>query len=77
MNTYQKLLHLSEKLSLLVEETDSILEITHNQELYNEIENNIHTQMENALTNLDMLIEDLDNGMYEDDPSIEEDSEWG
>jgi hypothetical protein len=48
-----------------------------NNELYNEIDNNIKSQLENAQTHLDIAVDDLNDGMYEDAPVDEEDlEEW-
>lgn len=77
MNTYKQLNTLSEKLTLLLEEAEATLENINNTELYNEIDNNVKSQIENALTDLDMIIDDLDNGMYEDEPFDEEEEDWG
>jgi hypothetical protein len=48
-----------------------------NTELYNEIDNNIKFQLENAQTHLEITIDDLNDGMYENAPEDEEEiEEW-
>jgi hypothetical protein len=48
-----------------------------NNELYNEIDNNVKSQLENAQTHLDIAVDDLNDGMYENPPADEEDlEEW-
>jgi hypothetical protein len=48
-----------------------------NNELYNEIDNNVKSQLENAQTHLDIAVDDLNDRMYEDTPVDEEDlEEW-
>jgi hypothetical protein len=48
-----------------------------NNELYNEIDNNVKSQLENAQTHLDIAIDDISDGMYENPPADEEDlEEW-
>jgi hypothetical protein len=48
-----------------------------NNELYNEIDNNVKSQLENAVTHLDIAVDDLNDGMYEDTPVDEEEiEEW-
>ena len=68
---------LSARLNELLEDLDSILDYTENIELYNEIDNNVKSQLENAQTRLDIAIDDISDGMYEDSPVDEEDlEEW-
>jgi hypothetical protein len=77
MNTIKQLSGISTRLTELVEDLDRILDYTENTELYNEIDNNIKFQLENALTHLEIAIDDINDGMYEDAPVDEEEiEEW-
>jgi hypothetical protein len=77
MNTTKQLSGISTRLTELVEDLDRILDYTENTELYNEIDNNIKFQLENALTHLEIAIDDINDGMYEDAPADEEEiEEW-
>lgn len=77
MNMIKQLSGLSARLNELLEDLDSILDYTENIELYNEIDNNVKSQLENAQTRLDIAIDDISDGMYEDSPVDEEDlEEW-
>jgi len=54
-----------------------IMDYIDNTELYNEIDNNIKFQLENALTHLEIVIDDINDGMYENSPIDEEEiEEW-
>ena len=76
MDITRQLLSISHQLTNLMEDMDQILEYIDNAELYNEINNNIKSRLENALTHLDIAIDDINDGMYENPPVDEEDSEW-
>jgi hypothetical protein len=71
-----QLLSISHQLTNLMEDMDQTLEYIDNAELYNEINNNIKSRLENALTHLEIAIDDINDGMYENPPMDEEDSEW-
>jgi hypothetical protein len=77
MNIIKQLNGLSARLNELIEDLDRIMDYIDNNELYNEIDNNVKSQLENAVTHLDIAVDDLNDGMYEDTPVDEEDlEEW-
>ena len=77
MNTIKQLNGISSRLTELTEDLERIMDYIDNTELYNEIDNNIKFQLENALTHLDIAIDDINDGMYEDTPMDEEEiEEW-
>jgi hypothetical protein len=79
MNITKQLSEISSRLHELVEDLERVTDYTDNNELYNEIDNNVKFQLENALSHLDIAIDDINEGMYENAPVddyLEEDSEW-
>ena len=77
MNITKQLSGLSARLNELTEDLDRIMDYIDNNELYNEIDNNVKSQLENAQTHLDIAIDDLNDGMYENPPIDEEEiEEW-
>lgn len=76
MNITKQLSGLSTRLNELLEDMDRIMDYIDNNELYNEIDNNVKSQLENAVTHLDIAVDDLNDGMYEDAPVDEEDLDW-
>jgi hypothetical protein len=77
MNIIKQLNGLSARLNELIEDLDRVLDYIDNNELYNEIDNNVKSQLENAQTHLDIAIDDINDGMYENPPADEEDlEEW-
>jgi BMFP domain-containing protein YqiC len=77
MNITKQLSGLSTRLNELLEDMDRIMDYIDNDELYNEIDNNVKSQLENAQTHLDIAIDDISDGMYENPPADEEDlEEW-
>lgn len=77
MNTAKQLSKLSAQLTDLIEDMERVMDYIDNSELYNEIDNNIKSQLENAQTHLDIAIDDINDGMYENPPVDEEDfEEW-
>jgi hypothetical protein len=76
MNITKQLSGLSTRLNELLEDMDLIMDYIDNNELYNEIDNNVKSQLENAVTHLDIAVDDLNDGMYEDTPVDEEDLDW-
>lgn len=57
---------LKAELELLYEEAVNIREYTDNGDLSSEIDMNVITHMDHALFQLEALIADIDDGMYED-----------
>ena len=76
MNITKQLGGISTSLNELLEDLDRIMDYIDNDELYNEIDNNVKSQLENAQTHLDIAIDDINDGMYEDAPVDEEDLDW-
>lgn len=76
MNITKQLGGISTRMNELLEDIDRIMDYIDNNELYNEIDNNIKSQLENAQTHLDIAIDDINDGMYEDAPVDEEDLDW-
>jgi hypothetical protein len=77
MNIIKQLSGISTRLNELIEDLDRIMDYIDNDELYNEIDNNVKSQLENAQTHLDIAIDDINDGMYENPPADEEDlEEW-
>lgn len=76
MNTTKQLAKLSSQLTDLIEDMERVMDYIDNDELYNEIDNNIKSQLENAQTHLDIAIDDINDGMYENPPVDEEDLDW-
>ena len=77
MNITKQLSGINARLNELLEDIERITDYIDNTELYNEIDNNVKSQLENAQTHLEIAIDDLNDGMYEDTPVDEEDlEEW-
>ena len=76
MNTFKQLTKLSAQLTDLLDDLERTLDYIDNTELYSEIDNNVKSQLENALTHLDIACDDISEGMYEDDPEIEDFEDW-
>ena len=62
MNIHQ----LKAELELLYDEAVNIRDYTDNQDLSSEIDMNVISHMDHALFQLEALIADVDDGMYED-----------
>ncbi len=76
MNVLKHLTKLSAQLTELLEDMERDMDYIQNDELYNEIDNNVKSQLENALTHLDIAIDDVSDGMYEDFEETEDFEEW-
>lgn len=76
MNLIKQLNALSAQLTELLENMEHTLDYIDNDELFSEIDNSVKSQLENALTHLDIAIDDVADGMYENDPQSIEDEEW-
>lgn len=76
MNAINRLSVLSERLTELMEDLERDMDYIQNTELYNELDGNVKSQLENALTNLDITISDLEDGMYEDFEESEDFEDW-
>ena len=76
MNALRKLNKLSAQLTNMLEDLDTLMDNIDNDELYSELDDNIRSNMESTLTQLDLTIDDISDGLYEKDPSDEEGEEW-
>jgi len=76
MNTLKHLNKFSAKLHELIEELDIMMDNIDNDELCDELDTNIRSNMEFTLTQLDLTIDDVSDGVYEKDPSDQEGEEW-
>jgi len=76
MNTLRKLNALSAKLTAMLEDLDTLMDNIDSDELYNELDNGIRSNIESTLTQLDLTIDDVSDGLYENDPSDGEGEEW-
>ena len=76
MNITKQLGGISARLNELLEDLDRIMDYVDNDELYNEIDNNVKSQLENAQTHLDIAIDNINDVMYENPPVDEEDLDW-
>jgi ABC-type transporter Mla subunit MlaD len=76
MNALRKLNKLSATLSAMLEDLDTLMDTIDNDELYSELDNNIRANMESTLTQLDLTIDDVSDGLYEDEPLEGEGEEW-
>lgn len=76
MNVLKHLTKLSAQLTELLEDMERDMDYIQNNELYSEIDNNVKSQLENALTHLDIAIDDVSDGMYEDFEETEDFEEW-
>ena len=59
MNITKQLNGLNARLNELIEDLDRVLDYTDNNELYNEIDNNVKSQLENAQTHLEIAIDSV------------------
>lgn len=76
MNALRKLNKLSAQLTNMLEDLDTLMDNIDNDELYSELDNSVRFNMESTLTQLDLTIDDVSDGLYENDPSDEEGEEW-
>tara|TARA_R110000796_G_scaffold224572_1_gene340889 strand:- start:7 stop:240 length:234 start_codon:yes stop_codon:yes gene_type:complete len=65
MNTVEKLIAMSEKITMMMEELDHMVESTNNESLSELLEYNIRPQMEATLMQLESTTEDISDGMYD------------
>lgn len=76
MNIYE----LKSELDLLYENAINLRDYTDDPDLYSEIDNNVVNLLDQALFNIEAIISDIDDGIYEvdeDDVDFEdEEEEW-
>lgn len=69
------LLMASKTLSLMMEDLTTLLNSMDNNDLIMDLEDNVISHLENAQTQLDMIVDDIDDGAYEKEPD-EDFEEW-
>ena len=69
------LLMVSKTLSLMMEDLTTLLDSMDNNDLIMDLEDNVLSHLENAQTQLDILVDDIDDGAYEKEPD-EDFEEW-
>jgi hypothetical protein len=67
---------LSETLVLLLEDLTNLLNDIDNGDLVREIESNVVSPIENAQAQLDIILDDIEDGVYDDYSEEEEFEEW-
>lgn len=75
MKQMKVLLMASKTLSLMMEDLTTLLNSMDNNDLVMDLEDNVISHLENAQTQLDMIVDDIDDGMYEKVPD-EDFEEW-
>jgi hypothetical protein len=75
MKQMKVLLMASKTLSLMMEDLATLLEGMDNNDLIIDLEDNVISHLENAQTQLDMIVDDIDDGAYEKVPD-EDFEEW-
>ncbi len=75
MKQMKVLLMASKTLSLMMEDLTTLLEGMDNNDLIMDLEDNVLSHLENAQTQLDILVDDIDDGAYEKEPD-EDFEEW-
>lgn len=74
--THTQLSKLNAKLYDLIDDLNGIMGDIDNSQLFIVLEGDVHDALENAATQLDDIIDDIDNGLYEDEPQDEGDLDW-
>ena len=69
------LLMASKTLSLMMEDLTTLLDSMDNNDLIMDLDDNVISHLENAQTQLDMIVDDIDDGAYEKEPD-EDFEEW-
>ena len=67
---------LSETLVLLLEDLTNLLNDIDSGDLVREIESNVVSPIENAQAQLDIILDDIEDGVYDDYSEEEEFEEW-
>lgn len=75
MKQMKVLLMASKTLSLMMEDLATLLEGMDNNNLIMDLEDNVISHLENAQSQLDMIVDDIDDGAYEKEPD-EDFEEW-
>lgn len=77
--TLTQLNKLSVRLYDLIEDLNGVMSDIDNNQLFIRLESDmhdIHNQLETTAVALDEVIDDIDNGLYEDEPQDEGDLDW-
>ena len=75
MKQMKVLLMANKTLSLMMEDLATLLEGMDNLDLVTDLEDNVLSSLEDAQAQLDMIIDDIDEGAYESTPD-EDFEEW-
>ena len=76
MKQIKTLTAMSETLVLLLEDLTNLLNDIDNGNLVREIENTVVSPMEDAQAQLDIILDDIDEGVYDETPQEEDFEEW-
>jgi len=76
MKQIKTLTSMSETLVLLLEDLTNLLNDIDDGDLVKEIENNVVSPMEDAQTQLDIILDDIDEGVYDEYTGEDEFEEW-
>jgi hypothetical protein len=76
MKQIKTLTAMSETLVLLLEDLTNLLNDIDNGDLVREIEINVVSPMEDAQTQIDIILNDIDEGVYDEYPVDEDFEEW-
>jgi hypothetical protein len=76
MDISKQLSNISLRLLELTEEIEVIMNNTSNTELYLELDENVKIPLETIQTQIDITIDEISDGMYEEIPFDEEGEEW-
>ena len=74
--TIAQLSKLSARLYDLIDDLNGIMGDIDNSQLFIILEADVHDALENAATQMDEILDDMDNGLYEDEPQDEGDLDW-
>ena len=74
--TLSQLTKLSARLYDLIEDLNGVMGDIDNSQLFIILEADVHDALETTATQLDDIIDDMDNGLYEDEPQDEGDLDW-
>ena len=76
MNVISKLTTFNERLSVMLEELDTIMDETTNTELRDALELSVSSLLNNTIEMLDTVLDDSENGVYDETSEDEDEEEW-
>jgi len=76
MNVITKLTTFNERLSVMLEELDTIMDETTNTELRDALEFSVSSLLNNTIEMLDTVLDDSESGIYDESSEDEEEEEW-